>query len=324
MGQFSGSLKPDYVIPFKVDKKAAKAALREHMKGKKLLPKVFSNENHIDEVKGVYVPFWLYDGDAEADVVFHATRSRVHTTPNERVTTTEYYRVERAGTVSFEKVPVDGSTKMPDGHMDAIEPYDYEKMEAFSMAYLPGFLADKYDLDAESCAQRVQDRCRNSAVAAMESTVTGYDGSNIEQADVQVRRRHVSYALLPVWLLSTRWQDKNYLFAMNGQTGKLVGDLPVSKGRLALLFAGVFAVLAVLGSLIFEVEAGLIGGAILAAIVCAVVAGSMKTANVQTDANAYIPSSGVTVRHRLDVFTHRTVTRQPINRDSGGKGPGGK
>jgi len=107
-------------------------------------------------------------------------------------------------------------------------------------------------------------------------------------------------------------------------SGKLVGDLPVSKGRLALLFAGVFAVLAVLGSLIFEVEAGLIGGAILAAIVCAVVAGSMKTANVQTDANAYIPSSGVTVRHRLDVFTHRTVTRQPINRDSGGKGPGGK
>jgi len=323
-GQFADVQKPDYVIPFAVEKDAAVAALKNHYKGKILLPSSFAKDSHLEEVKGVYVPFWLYDGDAEANVVFRATRSRVHTTPNERVTTTEYYRVERAGTVNFEKVPVDGSTKIPDGHMDAIEPYDYGKMESFSMAYLPGFLADKYDQDADSCAQRVQDRCRNSAVAALESTVTGYDGSNIEQADVKVRRRNVSYALLPVWLLSTRWQDKNYLFAMNGQTGKLVGDLPVSKGRLALLFAGLFAVLAVLGSLIFEVEAGLIGGAILAAIVCAVVAGSMKTANVRTDANAYIPSSGVTVRHKLDVFTHRTVTRQPINRDSGGRGSGGK
>jgi hypothetical protein len=106
---------------------------------------------------------------------------------------------------------------------------------------------------------------------------------------------------------------------MNGQTGKLVGDLPVSKGRLVLLFAGLFAIFALLGTLLFEVEAGLIGGAIVAAIICAVVSGTMKTANVRTDANAYIPSSGVTIRHRLDLFTHRTVTRQPINRDSSGK-----
>jgi hypothetical protein len=153
----------------------------------------------------------------------------------------------------------------------------------------------------------------------MESTVTGYNGSSVERADVQMHQRGVSYALLPVWLLSTRWQDKIYLFAMNGQTGKLVGDLPVSKGRLALLFAGLFAIFVLLGTLLFEVEAGLIGGAVVAAIACAIVAASMKTANVRTDANAYIPGSGVTIRHRLDLFTHRTVTRQPINRDNGSK-----
>ena len=323
-GQFADVQKPDYVIPFAVDKEGAVAALKNHYKGKILLPGSFAKDSHLEEVKGVYVPFWLYDGDAEADVVFRATRSRVHTTPNERITTTEYYRVERGGTVAFEKVPVDGSTKMPDGHMDAIEPFDYEKMEPFSMAYLPGFLADKYDQDADTCAQRAQERCRNSAIAAMESTVTGYSGSTVEQANVQMHQGRVSYALLPVWMLSTRWQDKNYLFAMNGQTGKLVGDLPVSKGRLALLFAGVFAFLAVLGTALFELEAGLIGGAIFAAIVCLIMAGTMKTANVRTDANAYIPSSGVRLRHRMDVFTHRTVTRQPINRDSGAKGNNGR
>ena len=321
-GQFADVKRPDYVIPFSVDKEAAVAALKQHYKGKILLPGTFAKESHLEEVKGVYVPFWLYDADADASVRFSATRSRVHTTPNERITTTEHYRVERAGTVCFEKVPVDGSTKMPDGHMDAIEPFDYGKMEPFSMAYLPGFLADKYDQDEEVCAQRVEGRCRNSAVAAMQSTVTGYTGCSVQQADVQIHQKNVSYALLPVWLLSTRWQDKNYLFAMNGQTGKLVGDLPVSKGRLALLFAGLFAIFAALGSLLFEVEAGLIGGAVVAAIACAIVAGMMKTAHVQTDANAYIPGSGVEIRHRLDLFTHRTVTRQPINRDAGGKKSG--
>ena len=323
-GQFADVKRPDYVIPFALEKEAAVEALKQHYKGKILLPGGFAKDSHLEEVKGVYVPFWLYDGVADANVTFRATRSRVHTTPRERITTTDHFRVERSGKVSFEKVPVDGSTKMPDGHMDAIEPYDYGKLEPFSMAYLPGFLADKYDLDAENCAQRAQERCRNSAIAAMQNTVTGYNSNTVEQAQVQMQRSNVSYALLPVWLLSTRWQDKNYLFAMNGQTGKLVGDLPVSKGRLALLFAGLFAIFAVLGSLFFEVEAGLIGGAIIAAIVSAIVAGSMKTANVQTDAHAYIPDAGVHVHHRLDVFTHQTVSRQPINTDSGNKNRHGR
>lgn len=321
-GQFSDVKRPDYVIPFAVEKEAAIDALKKHYKGKFLLPGAFAKESHLEEVKGVYVPFWLFDGSAAADVTFSATKTRVHTTPNERITTTRHYRVERAGEVTFEKVPVDGSTKMPDGHMDAIEPFDYEKMEPFSMSYLPGFLADKYDLDAQSCAQRAHDRCRNSAIAAMESTVTGYDGTTVDRADVQIRSSNVSYALLPVWLLSTRWQEKNYLFAMNGQTGKLVGDLPVSKGRMALLFAGLFAVLAAIGWMLFEIEVGLIFGALLAALISFVCYSTMKTANVQTDANAYIPDSGLTVRHRLDIFTHQTVTRQPIERDSGNKHPG--
>ena len=323
-GQFADTRKPDYLIPFKVEKEAAVAALKQHYKGKPLLPRSFASGNHLEEVKGVYVPFWLFDGEAKADVTFTATRSRVHTTPKERITTTEHYRVERSGRVSFEKVPVDGSTKMPDTHMDAIEPFDYAQMEPFSMAYLPGFLADKYDVDAQSCAERAEERCRNSAIAAMEETVTGYSTCSVQRADVQIRQDHTHYALLPVWLLSTRWQDQNYLFAMNGQTGKLIGDLPVSKGRLALWFLGLFAVFAVLGTLLFEVEAGLIGGAVVAALVCAIMVGSMKTAQLQTNAHAYIPSSGVTLTARSDQFTHRTVARQPINRDSGGKKPGGR
>ena len=69
IGQFAGALKPDLVIPFKVDKKAAIAALQNHYKGKVLLPNVFKDQNHIKEVKGRYVPVWLFDTDANARVL---------------------------------------------------------------------------------------------------------------------------------------------------------------------------------------------------------------------------------------------------------------
>lgn len=322
-GQFADVKRPDYVIPFKVEKEAAVSALKQHYKGKPLLPGSFAKESHLEEIKGVYVPFWLYDGEASADVTFAATRSHTHTTHNERITTTEYYRVERSGRVSFEKVPVDGSTQMPDGHMDAIEPYDYEQMEPFSLSYLPGFLADKYDVSPEECAVRAEERCRNSAVIAMQSTVSGYSTCSVQHANVQINRKEPGYALLPVWLLSTKWQDKVYLFAMNGQTGKLIGDLPVSKGRLFAWFAGLFAFFATMGWMFFESEAGLIGGAVIAAVICAIMAASMKTAHRQTDAHAYIPSSGVVLTRKADYFTHRTVSRQPLNNNNQNRSGGG-
>ena len=245
-GQFSGALKPDYVLPFKLDKAAAVAALKKHYGGKKLLPKAFSNENHIEEVKGVYVPFWLYDGSAEVDVRCHGTKVSGYSTARENVTVTNHYDVRRAGTVRFERVPVDASSKMPDDHMDAIEPFDYKELKRFSTAYLPGFLADKYDVSVEDCHERADTRCEGSLVAALGDTVTGYDSCVPVSHDVKLRRGKVHYALLPIWLLSTNWHGKNYLFAMNGQTGKLVGDLPTSAGKFWGTFAAISAVLTAL------------------------------------------------------------------------------
>ena len=240
-GQLSDMLKPDYIIPFKLGKEEAVAALKRYYHGKKLLPKAFSDRNHIEEIKGVYVPFWLFDGAADAEVTFQGTRSTSVTTGKTLVTTTEYYRVFRAGTAEFEKIPVDASSKMPDAHMDAIEPYDYSELRPFSNAYLPGFLADKYDVAQESCYARADERAGNTAVDLISQTVSGYTTLTPEGKQLRIRRGRVSYALLPVWLLSTRWNGKNYLFAMNGQTGKLIGDLPVSGGRALAWFAGLTA-----------------------------------------------------------------------------------
>lgn len=256
-GQFSGTKRPDYVLPFKLDKKAAISALKNHYKGKFLLPKAFTANNHIEEIKGVYVPFWLFDADAEATARFHGTRSNTYKQGDYRITDTKHYEIYRSGEVSFQRVPVDGSSKMPDDYMDSIEPFDYRELKEYSSAYLPGFLADKYDVDAKKASERADLRCKKSAVDCMRATVHGYETITMEGARVNLKRGNVKYALLPVWMLSTKWNGKNYLFAMNGQTGKLVGDLPADKGKFWGVFFGATAALSVLLSVFLS---GPLGG----------------------------------------------------------------
>ena len=243
-GQFSDMLRPDFVIPFQVNKDAAVAAMRKHYQGKPFLPSAFLAGNHIQEVKGIYVPFWLFDGTADADVQFDATRSSTRRESKYEVITTSHYRVRRAGSVAFEKIPVDASSKIPDDLMDSIEPYEYAAFQPFSTAYLPGFLADRYDVSIQESLPRAEERCVNSILRTLENTISGYEHCSCVSRSVSLHRGAVHYALLPVWLLNTRWNGKNFLFAMNGQTGKFVGDLPVSWKKFVLTFFAIAAPLA--------------------------------------------------------------------------------
>lgn len=229
-GQFSGALKPDYIIPFKMDKKAAKEALQKHYGGKRLLPKVFKDQNHIDEIKGIYVPFWLFDAEAEANMRYKATSVRTWSDSSYQYKETSYYLVTRGGEIGFERVPVDGSSKMPDDLMESIEPFLFSDAVDFKTAYLAGYLADKYDVDEEQSIERANARIKQSTEKAFADTVRNYTSVVREAGSVKLRGGKAAYALYPVWMLNTTWNGKNYTFAMNGQTGKLVGDLPVDKG----------------------------------------------------------------------------------------------
>ena len=245
-GQFEGSLRPDYVIPFKLDKKAAKEGLMKHLSGKRLLPKIFKDQNHIDEIKGVYVPFWLFDTDAEAHIRYRATKVRSWSDSEYDYTETKHYMIHRGGTVGFERIPVDGSSKMPDDLMESIEPFDFKEAVKFQMPYLAGYLADKYDVSEEESVGRANKRVKKSTEKAFASTVKGYSSVTTENSSIQLQNGKAKYALYPVWILNTTWKGEKYLFAMNGQTGKFVGNLPVDKaaaGRWIALLTVIFGAL---------------------------------------------------------------------------------
>ena len=229
MGQFSGELRPDYLIPFKLDKKAAKAGLMKHLNGKRLLPKIFKDQNHIDEIKGVYVPFWLFDTNVDANISYRATKIRTWSDSKYDYTETRFFMLSRGGTIGFERVPVDGSSKMEDDLMESIEPFDFSEAVPFQTAYLAGYVADKYDVSAKESIERANVRVKKSTEDNFRSTVQGYNTVTVEQSSVQFHDGSAKYALYPVWILNTTWNGNHYRFAMNGQNGKFVGDLPVDK-----------------------------------------------------------------------------------------------
>ncbi len=236
--KFAGDLKPDYVIPFKHDKKAAMKAYADFVKGKFLLPKVFYEQNHIDKIRGIYIPYWLFDATIDADYVFDATKVRTWSDSDYHYTETKHYEVTRSGTEKFKHVPHDASKEMPDDLMESIEPFDFGEAVPFNGGYLAGYLANRYDVSVEDTEAHVLERMKHSVDADIKNTVSHYSSSIVRRDDQNVSGVSHKYALYPVWLLNTTFKGKPYLFAMNGQTAKFVGNLPTSLPKAFALFLG--------------------------------------------------------------------------------------
>lgn len=250
--QLAGEFAPEKIIPFRYTKEEAIAALQQLCKKKLLLPKDFSDQHHIEKITGIYVPFWLFD--CNMDVQMSATAQRVHSWSDSRYryTKTDFYRLEREGSLEVKGVPTDGLQRMNDDMMDALEPFDYSSMTDFQLSYLSGYFAERYDVTKEASWPRAEARIQSAARSLTEQTLHGYLSRQVTHYATSVSNKDTRYAMLPVWLLSTQYKGKTYLLAMNGQTGKMVGNLPMSQGQMAKWFgicAGAAFVLAMIGGL---------------------------------------------------------------------------
>ena len=201
-------------------------------------------------MKGIYVPFWLYDTDASADIRYKATKTRFWSDNDYDYTETSYYAVHSSGSLGFDHGPVDGSASMENDLMESIEPFDFKEAVDFQTAYLAGYFADKYDVTAEECEGRANERIRYSTEDAFRDTVRGYSSVVPENTSIRLHNGTTKYALYPVWILQTKWKGDNYIFAMNGQTGKFVGNLPTDKSAFARWFLGTTGIVGVIAYII--------------------------------------------------------------------------
>ncbi len=230
--RLDGGLRPNGIIPFAVDKARLKEIVADFYKDKKLLPKNYFSDAKLEEILGVYVPFWLFDCTMDGTMTFDANSVRVWVAGDYEFTETKTWRLIRSGDLSFRKVPVDASIKMDDALMDSLEPFDYKAMVPFQGAYLAGFLADRFDADPDLCLPRATSRMNRSVEEVLGSYQTdGVSGVRLRNNAMALRDTAVHYVLLPVYLINCKYGGKSYQYAVNGQTGKIVGTLPISRSR---------------------------------------------------------------------------------------------
>lgn len=241
-GRLSGEYKPDMIIPFATTREHAEKSFREYIKGKLLLPRGFKDDAQISNISALYVPYWLKSGVACAAITGEGQIETRYRSGGSTYIKTKVYHVERGGEMIFIRVPCDGSKRIDDSLMEAIEPFNYSGLKPFSMSYLSGKAAEKYDVTREEAAVRIDERIKQAAAEMLKSAAPEYTKITVQQTTLGYRQPTYVYALLPVWFLNYSYKGKDYAFVMNGQTGAMFGELPISRLKRFLIGLGVFAI----------------------------------------------------------------------------------
>ena len=236
-----GVYEPHMLLPFRVNKDSAVAAMDKEFGKRAFTPSGFMSTKSLENMVGVYVPFWLYDYKAFYDFAGEGTRVKTWRSGNTEYTETSYYEVIRKMDVDFDKIPVDASYAMEDGVMDLMEPYNYQQLQGFEPKYMSGFYGEIYNQGAPELEGRAQVKARNASEELMQGSLKEYSTMKPHRKDLNLQRDGVNYALMPVWQYNYRYKDKTYQFHVNGQTGKVIGITPVSKEKVLAYGASVFA-----------------------------------------------------------------------------------
>jgi len=319
---FSGLYEPDYVLPFKVDKENAKAKLKEFVKGKKLLPKSFTANNRIDSITGLYVPFWLYSCKADGSVTYEAVKKSRREDANFTYEKNDFYRVKRSGEMNFEKIPVDASTKMDDTVMESLEPYDMSKAVKYDAAYFSGYLADRYDVEEKDAQPRANERVMNTFREKMRSQISGYDSVTEKNEIINLTDAKAEYAMFPVWMMTTKFEGNSYTFGINGQTGKMVGELPIDKGLYSkyLCLGTLIPFVIIMLGMLFLGASGITAKGALIAFVVSVIMGfvyvsilksAMSNVHQNKAASRYMTDSSYRKGKTLDMFLYSKTEKTP-------------
>lgn len=232
---------PKRILPFHISRQAAVQAMEKEFSRRLFAPSDFMSAKSLERMEGIYVPFWLYDFEADYDFAGEGTKIRTWRSGDTEYTETSYYEVVRRMDVDFDEVPVDASYAMDDGIMDLMEPYDYKGFTDFAPQYMSGFYGEVFNQDAGTLADRAEGKVKEASEELLQGSMMEYAAVRPFRKNLNLRQKNTCYALMPVWQYVYRYKDKSYLYHVNGQTGKVVGTTPVSQAKVLAYSASVFA-----------------------------------------------------------------------------------
>lgn len=245
-----GEFRPELVIPFAREKKEIVQVFKEYVKKSFLTPVAFKKDNIVEKIQGVFVPFYLHTVEDSARHVLTGEKISHSRRGDDRVTTHKVYSLHINADGKFDKLPTDAAKGIENELMDALEPFVYKDLKSYNPAYMAGYVAEQKDEELSELQDRAKDRCESGMDDKAREAFANYSAVMIVSKHHDFGEMNSQYVMLPVWILNVKHNGEKYKFAINGQTGKIVGKLPVDWGKFAAVCAGVFAAAEVLSALI--------------------------------------------------------------------------
>ena len=257
--RISQEQRPDYIIPFKLTKEQCKQKYAERMKHAPFAPKALKDPAAIDSFRGIYMPYWAFYISQRGPVSLNGKKS--HRSGDYIIT--DHYALSGKLDAYYKGISYDASSSFSDNISEAIAPYDLKGMKAFTPGYLSGFYADTADVDAtiyEPDAQSAAVSETNEQLQHM-SVFAPYTMDTLTPAQLNTKTEAVDRAMLPVWFMSYRKNNRVAYATVNGQTGKVVADIPIDPLRYVigslLLAIPLFALLAFFSVLLPQTLVGI-------------------------------------------------------------------
>lgn len=240
--QVTGKFTPEFIIPFEKDKKEVGEIYEKYIRSRPFHRKEFSFRNVIDQIRPVYLPYWIYDIRIDGSISGTGEITRTMTTPDYIVTTHNVFAFQREGNMGFERIPVIASSRTPRSSVEAIEPYNYENLKEFNSGYLPGFIAERYDKDTLICQSVAGDRAKETIQNELLKTAI-FENVHVQHAQLDAQAQKTAYILLPVYLVHVNYgEGEDSWVTINGQTGKIAGNIPASPWKLVLCGIVIFLI----------------------------------------------------------------------------------
>ena len=221
---------PDSIIPFVITREEALKKVQKRLDEGLLIPKEVKRFE-VERLRGIYIPYWLFDADYDDSIVIKSRVKAGKTTAAAR-----YYRVNTHCNLFY--YPVDASKNLNDRSSRKLEPYDYSGLRPFKIAYMSGFYSDRFDMSADTMMMIAMYRAQSQMCDLASSQIPGKTQEIVEGAPMfHVKKKY--YIMLPAWFMTFRYENKPYTIMVNGQSGKVVGAVPFSKKRFYGVMTGI-------------------------------------------------------------------------------------
>ncbi|MBQ9984149.1 MAG: hypothetical protein IJP29_06120 [Lachnospiraceae bacterium] len=225
-------LRPQYIIPFKKSKEDCKKEYMKTMRMAVFAPKELKSKKHIESFRGIYMPYWLYHVKQQDRVSLEGKRER----RSGDYIITSHYDLSADLDAQYKGMSCDASSSFADSISEKLAPFDVKEMKHFTPGYLSGFYADTADVPGSLYQQEVKETAaRRSFKFIKKNTdfskyIISHDDSSLASR-LKTKLEQEERAMFPVWFLAYRNKDRVAYATVNGQTGKVVADLPVDIGK---------------------------------------------------------------------------------------------